>query len=292
MTESVPPKKLAIYYGWPIAVNGKWSVSEAVDVFNDYDIVIFGEGLEDPSHPQYLSTNDIISQTNAKIYGYVDATLNSTNFESKVNNWCDMGGTGATGNEIEGIFCDQFGFDYGLTRQKQNDEIDYIHSKSKKAFVNAWNPDDVFKTQTGTTGATGTSMTLDDWYLAESYQIINGNYRNVSDWKAKADKMKDYKINGPGYSKMATCTSYDGSNFDQEKWDYAYYSTALYGFDASGWGEQNFSAPTAQMPFRTRKKILGSKLVGNINEASGVFKINTNIGIKVDTNNKKVYLNL
>lgn len=280
---SIPPNKLAIYYSWPIAINGTWSVSAAVADFDDYDMVVFGAGLEESTHPEYSSTNQIINDTTANIYGYIDSTLNQSSFEAKVDKWAAMGGTG---NTVVGIFCDQFGFDFGMNRAKQNDEIDYIHNKGLKAFVNAWNPDDVFK---NITGASATKMNSDDWYLAESFQIINGNYQNVSDWKSKADKMKDYKDNGPGYSNMAIVTTNSSTGgFNQDKWDYAYYSATLYGFDAAGWGEYNFSASDAVMPFRTRKEVLGTNLVGTISEDNGVFEISTNIGIKVDTNNKTV----
>ena len=284
MSEPVPPKKLAVYYGWPIAVNGTWSVASAISVFDDYDLVVFGAGLEDPAHDQYQSTKDIIDGTTADVYGYVDSTLSPTNFETAVDNWSVMGGSTKT---IVGIFCDQFGFDFGLIRTKQNDEVDYIHGKSLIAFVNAWDPDDVFKKVNGPNGG-DTHMTATDWYLAESYQVINGAYQNANDWEVKADKMKTFKDDGPGFSQIATITTNDASAYDQAKWDYSYYSCALYGFDAAGWGEQYFSASSASMPFRTRKSIQGTNVIGNISDASGVFERSTNIGIQVDVNNHTV----
>lgn len=282
---ALPPKKLAIYYGWPIAVNLAWTVAGAITVFNDYDIVVFGAGLEDPSHPQYASTKDIIDGTTADIYGYVDATLAEATFNTKVDNWSIMGGTN---KKIKGIFCDQFGFDFGLTRPKQNAEIDYIHSKSLNAFVNAWIVDDVFQKINGPNGGK-THMTATDIYLAESYQIVNGEYQDSTFWKEKADKMQFYRQNGPGFSQMATISTWDTRPYDQSKWDYSYYSSALYGFDYAGFGEHFFSAPDALLPFRTRKPIDGTITIGSITEqTSGVFDRQTNTGIRVDTANHTV----
>lgn len=40
------PGKLAIYYGYPSLVNGSnGNLNVATEVFNDYDIVVFGDGL-------------------------------------------------------------------------------------------------------------------------------------------------------------------------------------------------------------------------------------------------------
>ena len=282
----VPPKKLAIYYGWPIAVNGTWSVAAAIQEFNAYDTVVFGSGLEESTHPEYQSTKDIINGSTANIYGYVDATLSLSVIQDKVDKWSIMGGTT---KKIVGIFCDQFGYDYGLTRTQQNSIVDYIHGKSLNVFANAWNPDDVFKKS----GTISTHMTTTDIYLAESYQIINGAYQDATTWKAKADKMKTYREIGPGKSQMACITTNDASAYDQNKFDYAYYSCALYAFDHCGWGEEYYSASSAQLPFRSRKQILGNKVTGNIVTIGTTYERSTNVGIHVDTTNHTVseYLN-
>ena len=44
-------QKLAIYYGWPSAVNATYTPALAAGVFSKYNLVVFGAGLEDVSHP-------------------------------------------------------------------------------------------------------------------------------------------------------------------------------------------------------------------------------------------------
>ena len=132
--QMVPPKKLFIYYAWPLLVNGSLTTTQAIAVFNNYDLGVFGNGLENPVHPQHNNTNIIINGTSADIYGEINCTLALSIIKNKIDQWSVMGGST---KKVMGIFCNLFGYDYGLTRQKQNDIVDYIHSKSLKAFVNA-----------------------------------------------------------------------------------------------------------------------------------------------------------
>lgn len=270
------PKKLAVYYGWPIAVNGKWAVSTAAAEFDPYDIVVFGSGLEDPSHPEYASTVSIINSTSADVFGYVDSTLNITVIETQIVQWKDIG--------VVGIFCDRFGFDFGLTRCQQNAIVDYIHDAGLVAFVNAWEPDDVFKKKSGADTVLGSG----DWYLAESHHVINGDWQSALDWETKSDKMASYKSQwGSSMACLTTTTAVIG--FDQTKWDNAYFACAVYGFDAAGWGEPNFSASDALLPWRERAYINGTKLTGSlIKQGSGLFERQTNVGVTIDVSNHEI----
>lgn len=273
------PQKLAIYYGWPSSVNATYTVPNAIAVFNDYDLVVFGSGLEDPTHGDHQNTKDIIDGTTANVFGYIDATLSESAIQSKVDQWSIMGGTNKT---IIGIFFDQFGFDFGLNRQKQNNIVDYVHGKGLVVFVNAWDPDDVFKRSAGK----NTNMTAGDYYLAESHYVINGDWQNVNDWETKSDKMVSYKSQyGSNMACITTTTSVIG--FDQNKWNNAYYAHAIYDFDASGWGEPNFSA-NAQLPFRARYPIDGTTFTGSLVKNGSSFERQTNVGIHIDTTNKTV----
>lgn len=272
----LPLDKLAVYYGWPIAVNGTWSVSGATAVFDAYDQVVFGAGLEDSSHQEYQSTKDIIDGSTADVFGYVDSTLDLSVVQTKIDNWAVMGGTT---KKIVGIFFDQFGFDFEINRQHQNDIVDYAHSKSLLVFVNAWDPDDVFKKAQGKDH----HLNSGDWYLAESHYVKAGTWQTISEWETKSDKIKSYKSSGVKMGCVTTTTAAAG--FSQDKWDNAHYAHSVYSFDSSGWGEVYFSAGDAQLPFRTRPAIEGTKTVGSMTKLSGVFEQKTNIGIHLNTTN-------
>ena len=278
MTQNLPLKRLFIYYAWPIAVNGTWSITQAVNIFNNYHLGVFGKDLENPQHPHHESTKDIINQTSSEIYGEVDCTLSLITIKNKIDQWALMG---RLLKKITGIFCNLFGFDYGLARTKQNDIVDYIHSKSLAAFINAWNPDDVFA------GLPAPRLNMNDWYLAQSHYILLGDWQSQSEWETKSNKMRLYK---QIYNvKMACITTTNlVFGFDQNKWDNAYFAHSLYGFDASGWGEPNYSATDALLPLRNRKLIFGKIINGNnITSNNGTFENKTNVGVYVNTHTKE-----
>ncbi|AYV78850.1 MAG: hypothetical protein Edafosvirus39_3 [Edafosvirus sp.] len=279
---SIVPKKLAIYYGIPSLVNNSnSSITSAVNTFKQYDLLVLGDGPEVPSHQDHNNTISIINDANminTQVYGYIDSTISISSFTTKVSQWKAMG-------NVKGIFCDRFGYDFNVTRTKQNSILNLVHSNNLKAFVDAWNPDDVFSSQIqNPNNLTGTATVIKntDIYLAQSYQIINGDYQDPTFWKAKADKMQSYKQTFG--TLMACVTTYDTRAYDQTKADYAYYSCILYNFDSWGFGEYLYSAPSSLLPFRPRKDVLGTKFVNDITlPAGGVYDRNVNIGIHIDT---------
>lgn len=281
---NIIPKKLAIFYGWPSVVNGSPDVPTAVSHYQNYDQVVFGQGIEDPAHGDHVNTQNIINDpgmVNTKVYGYVDSTISFTNIYTAVDRWIAMG--------VAGIFFDRFGYDFNVSREKQNAIVEYVRFKGKHSFVNAWNPDDVFDNAVNANFnplGLGASIDGNDWYLAESYQIINGAYQTENDWRVKSDKMIAFK--STFNTSMACVTTYDNSVFDQLKADYSYYSCVLDGFDSWGWGEEFFSASSAQLPFRTRKTVYGNKFTSGIVQNGNIYERDTNIGIHIDSTNHTV----
>jgi hypothetical protein len=267
----LPPKKLAIYYGYPSYVNSVYSVSGAVAVFNAYDMVVFGAGLEVSSHPDYANTKSIINASSAKFYGYVDANSPSVQTaKTSIDRWLAM--------KCVGIFFNLFGFDYGINRSRQNTLVDYTHAAGLRVFANAWNPDDVFATVGGVTS----HMNANDWYLAQSHFVYNGTWQSLPDWSAKSDKMATYASTfGSGMACITTTTLAVG--FNQTMWNAAYYACAIYGFNASGWGEPSYSATTSSLPWRLRYPINGTKFTGAIANTSWVLNRKTNVGIHINT---------
>lgn len=281
----VLPKKTAFYYGWLSALNGLGTVPDVVNELNQYDMVVLGSGLASPSHPDYSFTSSVLNDASLtpEVFGYIDATLTLNDIQGQIDDWYALG--------VAGIFCDRFGYDFLTStdaREHQREIIWCIHNKGNglKAFVNAWNVDDVFSDTVDPNhnpNGLPTRLGPNDWYLAESYHIINGSYdTNITAFKDKNDKMLNYRSTFG--TKMAMTTTNDSSAFDQNKWDNAYYLSVIYQLDAASWGEEFFSSSSASLPFRTRKEIIGTKFTGPINEASGVFSRPTNIGVKVDTN--------
>jgi len=140
---SSKPKKLGVYYGWPSVVNGSQSTNEAANVFNYYDLIIFGLDLESTSHPDHYNTKTIIQNINSstEVFGYVPVGrtlgLSIDEIKLKINHWQDS-------MNVDGIFIDEAGYDFGVSRIKQNEIISYVHSLGLKLFINAWKVNDIF----------------------------------------------------------------------------------------------------------------------------------------------------
>ncbi|AYV84282.1 MAG: hypothetical protein Hyperionvirus21_16 [Hyperionvirus sp.] len=287
---SINPKKLAIYYSYPSLINGAGgNISLAAAAFSVYHLVVFGDGLESPTHPDNANTIAIIadpSMTSTQVFGYIDSTQTLDVIQGKIDQWAVMG--------VKGIFLDKFGYDFGLTRESQREIVWSVHSRGSglKAFVNAFNPDDVFSPAVvpiNNPSGLVTRVGPNDWYLAESFAVINGVYddndldsNGIKDFQDKAIKMTAY--NATYSTNMAAVATLGAATFSQDLADYSYFSAVLNSFNAWGFGEQYYSAATALLPFRTRKTFYGQRFTNSISITGGVMQHQTNIGINIDTN--------
>ena len=280
------PKKLCMYFGYPSLVNGAaGNINTAVNTFKQYDQVIFPNGLEDISHPDYLNTIAIINHpdmANTTVFGEIDSTKPFGQNKSKIDLWKING--------AKGVFCNKFGFDYNVNRAQQNTLLDYIHSSALIAIVYTTSVDDAFcKCIHLTCNPLGqdSNISANDYYLALHYQVVNGAFQLPMDWKIRSDKMVNWR--GVYGTKMACATTTNNTPFDQNKMDYAYFSTVLYNFDSFGYSEFNFSADNL-LPFRTRKQFYGTRFdspITIINDGD-IYERVTNVGIHLNTSTHTV----
>lgn len=255
------PEKLAFYYGFPSRVNDSGGdVKKATQVFKEYDILVFGNTLDSPSNQDHAPSKTIMSnlkEYGARVYGYIDLCYDGGNYcsglplseiYSSTDRWAAMG--------AEGIFFDQVGFEYSVSRDRLNAAIDYVHSQGLSAFINAWDPDDVFsETVHDKFNPSGAPPHLgpNDYFLHESFAVTLNEYQDPAFLIEKSEKaLKWKKLYG---TKMATVntTAFSNPPFEQEKADYVWWMTLLYGFDAMAWGETGiYSADCQCLPFRPR----------------------------------------
>lgn len=287
---SITPKKLCIYYGYLSSVNATYSVAGAANVFKDYDQLVIGAGIEEPTHGDYANTVAILSHplmANVEVFGYIPATLPLNTIQEKIDKITAL-------PNVSGIFVDTFGYDFGVTREKQREIVWSIHEKGDgnlKAFVNSWNPDDAFSSNVHATynpAGLATRLGPNDYYLAESFAVMNGAYddtdvdnNGIKDWQDKAAKMVNY--NTVYGTKMTAIATSNSAPFDQAKADYSYFASLLNGFYSWGYGEDLFSAVSAQLPFRTRKVFYGTRFDSAVSITGNVYERRTNVGINVDT---------
>jgi hypothetical protein len=138
--EGVPAlNPLLVYYGYPIAYKGLWSVNAvAAEIAANFKYWVVGHTYEDPAHEEYASTVAIVRAVRAagvKVYGYIPLGTNIYNYSvaqigTKTDNWMTIG--------VDGIFLDEYGFDYGVSRQRQIDVVNMIHAKGLPICANAW----------------------------------------------------------------------------------------------------------------------------------------------------------
>jgi hypothetical protein len=234
------PGYLCIYYGYPSLVNGaNGNISQATAHFAKYGLIVLGERLW--STPDRDNSKTIIGnlRLQAKLtFGYVNLgvmgsgvrNLTLTEIENEIKQWQEMG--------VQGIFFDTAGYDYGVTRARQNSAIALCRKYRLRVFMNAWNPDDVL-------AGTDCRLTSQDFFLLESFFVGNDQYMGFEAAKAKADKCQQYRASRG--VRMA-CVMSGGAplsatyNQSNDKFNLAWVATAMYNFDFFQATDINYSA--------------------------------------------------
>lgn len=279
------PGDLLIYYGYPSQINDVPSVSAAINEFAAYDIVILGDGLQDgpgdPNpHPDHLNTIQIVNAPatdHVLFFGYIDLGVTThdhpmSEIRRRVDAWQAMG--------IDGIFFDDFGYDYGTTRNRQNDAVDYVHGRGLPVCANGWSPADMFGDEVHPNNPQGlpTQLGAADYFLSESYQIIEGAYATEAAWRGKATDLLNYQ-KALGFKIISNTTPDVNGTFDQDKFHYAWYSAALDGHVAIAWGEWNYSASDGLAPFRPRPTVdIGNAFVTGLGLSGADYVRQTTLG--------------
>ena len=133
------PSRLLIYYGYPSSYKGIYNNASVIaDIAANYDIWICGDTYDNPAHEDYANTQAIIAGVRAagvKVFGYVPIGTNTENrsiatMQTSVDRWVTL--------NVDGIFLDEFGFDYQNTRTRQKTMVDYVHGKGLPVCANAW----------------------------------------------------------------------------------------------------------------------------------------------------------
>lgn len=220
-----PPGYLCVYYGYPSLINNaKGDLKVASTEFSKFDLIILGDGLQNTTHPDHANTKTIVANLTAQkrlTFGYVDLGVSTNNYSEntlrqQIDNWKQVG--------ISGIMFDDAGFDYGVTRERQNVVIQHCRQQNLKVMMNAWNPDDVL--------GGNSLMGENDYYLAESFLVGNNNYFDLNAWKKKADACHNYmKTKGVKIVCLATGGENIAPNLNtSDSFSLAWTGTALYNF--------------------------------------------------------------
>lgn len=278
----IRPGELLIYYGYPSLINGAvGDVATAAADFGRYEHVVLGAGLEDVGHGDHANTVAIMSHAaaaNTQFFGYVDLGVSTNNFtlselRNKVDAWKAAG--------ADGILFDDYGYDFLVTRDRQNAAVEYVHATGLPVIANGFFVDQVFGDAVDATynpNGLPTALGSTDFYLYESHQIQVGEYTSESTWLNKADSLATYQ-DVIGFGVMSVTTNDAADTFDADEFNYAWQSAAMFVHASTGWGEHFFSANDNVAPFRSRPDAtLGSRFTSSRSTTSPSSTRDTNLG--------------
>lgn len=112
--------RLAFMYQEPVDVRDLDNIERAADVLASEYIVVNRPSL---LNSRSLQVIDLLRSRGTKVYGYIDATLAQATIEGYVDEIFNNG-------DYHGVFWDNATYGFGVTRQKMNDLMDYVHAKS------------------------------------------------------------------------------------------------------------------------------------------------------------------
>lgn len=301
---SAAPSRLAVYYGYPSLINGAaGQLDRSVATFGAYDVVVLGDGLEfaskaqgpGPGTAEHDFTIRLIERLHAspkqtRVYGYVDLgrsqQLSKVELTKRIGLWADM--------KADGIFFDEAGFDFGVRRERQNDAVSATHARGLSAFLNAFQPSDVFESavvplnSAGGGNPSGIAPVIgrQDAVLLESFAVRLGVPVPAADLLSRTRaalagrRQRGTKVYGIATGADTT----DGATASP----YGWWSAALLGIDGYGWSPANYGAINSRLdviaPPTAEALLQSAEFSGDAEVTASVWRRSTTRGtITLDT---------
>jgi hypothetical protein len=250
--DSARPGRLLVFYGYPSLINGaNGNVATAAGQFSPYTHVVLGDGLQASSHPDHAKTTQIVAHAqvaSTKFFGYIDLGVSTQNLsiamiDQRAAAWAAMG--------VDGVLLDDFGYDYGVTRERQNAAVLAVRSRGLRVIANAFRVEDAFASiaSSANPAAAAPVLNAQDFYLYESHQVRLGVQDDASTWWGKSTALRQYR-SSVGFGVLSVTTPADSGAFNATLWNYAWFSAALFDHTATGWGEKWYGASNSQAPLR------------------------------------------
>jgi len=266
MNGTVRPKNLLVYYGYPNCFNSsvnQWSNEKVAANMAKYDLLVFADGLQSTSHPDHNNAKIIISRVkslrpDALIFGYVTINQTMANFITKTNEWkSDM-------DDVDGIFLDEAGYDYGKTRDEFNERCIHVKSKEFICFANAWDLDYILGTNDNASYPNSTYnvnlheslLGKDDWVMLESLAVNTSSYgqgyASASDWVARVNKALDMRERYDVNLAAVNVINNDNAN-GQDYYDFCHRAALVSDMDANGSSDTSYGSSSATVAFWDRE---------------------------------------
>lgn len=239
------PKQLCIYYGDPLKVNGAATDAISVAQLAHCQLVVLGDGILGMTaarQSQIAALIATLKSSGTAVFGYIDLGVTTQNLnlaliQQRALSWKALGATG--------IFLDDAGYDYAVTRQRQTTAVTGIHGLQLPVMVNAWNPDDILGGLDERGGAAGSPLTAGDWFLLENWILKAGATNNLDTDMQRLTKavslasplkvhLAGLSTNNVAYTSKADETTVDFSQ--------AFWAAVMGGLSAWQWTDSQYSA--------------------------------------------------
>ena len=186
--------------------------------------------------------------------------------KSRVDEWRQTG--------ADNIFFDNFGCDYGVSRSRQNEAVEYVHDQDMSVLANVLHPENAFGETDTDCNPSNIPTKLDsrDFYLYEGHQIKQCEYVSEADWQDKANKIKSLQ-DKIGFKVFSITTCNEDDFYSQNMFFYSWYSALIYGHEATGWGDKDFTSDGGKAPFYSRPDIdPGAFFTSDVINESPIYK--------------------
>lgn len=155
-------------------VGGFNTVPHAIAICQKFDVCVVGihTGEDIPLLNEIIQGVKQIKPT-WQIYGYVQfGSVGSGQSATLIDNW--IATHPPSSGLLDGIFLDEFGHDFPSgDREQQNMAVSYCHQNNLPAYVNAWQPQDVFGSIPGDANneapVVGSNSGITDIILVENF---------------------------------------------------------------------------------------------------------------------------
>ena len=177
------------------------------------------------------------------IWGYIDLgksqQLADAEIARRIDAWRALG--------ADGIFFDEAGRDFGVTPARRAAAIGAVHERHLFAFMNAFDPDDLFDAVPARVPR-GAALGRGDALLLESFAVREGVRQPAAASDPRVKRALAWRER-TGVSIYATTTP--SSGYDADAFAFAWRQAAALKLEGIGWGEPQFSSDS-RLPWRER----------------------------------------
>jgi hypothetical protein len=193
---------------------------------------------------------------------------------------------------VRGIFFDEAGYDFGVTRARQNAAVSAAHARGLRVCLNAHHPSDLFGDDAVPLNAMGGGnpqglppmLSEPDAVLLESFGVREG----VPEPPGAVERRMREALEGRrryGTALYAVATA--GTNLcDRALAAYGWWVASVFGLDAYGWGTPHYGAKLSELPWVQRpaeESLLGGWSIGEVCTDGAQWSRRTSLGvIRVD----------